>query len=66
MNSLKNGRLGSPKELRCEELSNESLPRVTIANDLYVYGVAGLVLEQSLDELLIHPVVELAHPTRCQ
>lgn len=40
----------------------KSLPRVAIANDLDIDGIAGLILKQSLDELLVHPVIKLAHP----
>lgn len=46
----------------CAKMERINLPRVAVANDLHVNGISGLVLEKSLDELLIHPVVKLAHP----
>lgn len=46
--------------------TNQDLPRVAVANDLDVDGITSLVLEQSLDELLVHPVVKLTHPIACQ
>lgn len=40
----------------------ESLPRVAVANDLDIDGIAGLILKEGLDKLLVHPIVELTHP----
>lgn len=39
-----------------------SLPSAAIADNLHVDIVASLVLVQALDELLVHPRIELAHP----
>lgn len=39
-----------------------SLPSTAVTDDLDVNIIAGLVLVKTLDELLIHPRVELTHP----
>lgn len=41
---------------------DRSLPGAAVADDLHVDVIAGLVLVKGLDELLVHPRVELAHP----
>ena len=50
------------EDLASGDLESGSLPGTAVADDLHVDVVAGLVLVQRLDELLVHPRVKLAHP----
>lgn len=62
-------RLGQGQIEVCENRSSAdereemNLPSTTVANNLDIHVIAGLVLVEGLDELLVHPRVELAHPT---
>ena len=38
------------------------LPRVLIANNLHVDGFPGRREEDTFDEVLVHPRLQLAHP----
>ncbi len=40
------------------------VPRVAVANDLDLNALGQDSLEDVLDEVLIHPALHLAHPTK--
>lgn len=50
----------------CRGRREEYIPRLAVADDLDADLVAHGSAESALDEVLVHPVVKIAHPVACE